>query len=94
MKPHLAGHDLEMFYRYLRKANVYFEYGSGGSTYQANKLNNIQKIYSVESDVQWQNKLKHTITKSKINYIFNEMDTKPNSWGNPGKNATDTQKKL
>ena len=73
--------------------NVYFEYGSGGSTYQANQLNNIQKIYSVESDVQWQNKLKHTITNSKINYIFNEMDTKPNSWGNPGKNATDTQKK-
>ena len=24
-----------MFYKYLNRAKIYFEYGSGGSTYQA-----------------------------------------------------------
>ena len=92
MEPHLAKNDKEMFYRYLKNANVYFEYGSGGSTYQASISNNINKIYSVESDAFWQNKLKQTITNPNIEYIFNEMDTQPKNWGHPGKNATKLQK--
>lgn len=92
MEPWLAKNDKEMFYRYLKNINVYFEYGSGGSTYQASIMNNIKKIYSVESDIQWQNKLKQIITFPNINYIYNEMDTQPNTWGNPGKNATNIQK--
>jgi len=91
MEPHLEKNDKGMFYRYLKNINVYFEYGSGGSTYQASILNK-KKIYSVESDIQWQNKLKQTITNPNINYIYNEMDTKPDTWGNPGKNATNIQK--
>jgi len=39
------------------------------------------------------NKLNKTITNPNINYIYNEMDTQPNTWGNPGKNATYIQKK-
>ena len=31
---------------------IYFEYGFGGSTYQASTRDNIIKIYSVESDEQ------------------------------------------
>lgn len=34
-----------MFYRYLKNINVYFEYGLGGSTYQASILNNIKNIF-------------------------------------------------
>ena len=37
-----------MFYKYLNNTSVYFEYGSGGSTYQASTRKNIKKIYSVE----------------------------------------------
>lgn len=92
MKPHLEKNDLEMFYKYLKNTNVYFEYGSGGSTYQASILDNIKKIYSVESDAQWQNKLKKNITNPNINYIFSEMNTQPKTWGHPGKNATNLQK--
>ena len=77
-----------MFYSFLEKASVYFEYGSGGSTYQASLRDNIKKIYTVESDKQWLYILNYKITKPNINYIFNEMDTQPNNWGNPGKNAT------
>ena len=89
MKPHLGTNDEKMFYKYLNNAKIYFEYGSGGSTYQASIRDNIQKIYSVESDIQWQSKLKRTIKKENIVYIFNEMDTRPNNWGNPGVNATE-----
>ena len=93
MQPHLKKNDITMFYNYLKNATVYFEYGSGGSTYQASILKNIKKIYSVESDIQWQNKLKQLITNPNIHYIFNEMNTQPITWGHPGKYATNIQKK-
>ena len=37
-------------------------------------------------------KLKKTITNPNINYIYNEMDTRSNKWGHPGKNANNIQK--
>ena len=92
MEPFLSKNDKNLFYNYLDNINVYFEYGSGGSTYQASIRKNIKTIYSVESDITWHNKLKETITNPNINYIYTEMDTKPNNWGDPGKNATNTQK--
>jgi hypothetical protein len=92
MEPHLGKNDKEVFYNYLGNIKVYFEYGSGGSTYQTSIFKNIENIYSVESDLQWQKKLKKEITNPNINYIFNEMDTQPNTWGHPGKNATNIQK--
>ena len=92
MKPLLAENDEKIFYLYLKDISVYFEYGSGGSTYQSSIRNNIKKIYSVESDVDWQNKLKQLIQHPNIKYIYNEMDTQKNTWGSPGENATDIQK--
>ena len=92
MEPHLAKNDKEMFFRYLKNINFYFEYGSGGSTYQASIRNNIKYIYTVESDINWQKKLKQLIKNPNISYIFNEMDTQLNNWGYPGKNATKIQK--
>lgn len=84
MIPELSANDMKMFYRYLDKSTDYFEYGSGGSTYQANLRPNIQKIYTVESDKTWMNKLKSQIkNNSKITYIYNEMGTKPHTWGYP-----------
>lgn len=91
MEPHLAENDMIMFNKYLNIAKVYFEYGSGGSTYQASIKNNITKIYTVESDKEWQNKLKK-FNNNKIVFIYNEMDTRPNTWGRPGKKATPLQK--
>jgi len=91
MEPWLANNDKIMFYRYLDKASVYFEYGSGGSTYQASIRNNILKIYSVESDMQWFNKLKQEVISNKLIFFYNEMDARPNTCGNPGKNSTPQQ---
>lgn len=92
MRPWVDNNDLKLFYKYLNKSKIYFEYGSGGSTYQASIRKNINKIYSVESDRKWQNILKTKIKKTNVNYIFNNMNTRPNSLGAPGKNATDIQK--
>ena len=92
MKPALGKNDIKMFYKYLDKAKVFFEYGSGGSTFQASIRSNIKKIYSVESDKGWYNKVKKQITNKKLNYIYNEMDTQPNNWGQPGPKSTPSQK--
>ena len=92
MIPHLEPNDMKMFYRYLDKLSVYFEYGSGGSTYQASIRSNIQHIYTVESDIEWQQKLKKKIKHDNVVYIYNEMDTQPDNWGHPGKNSTNLQK--
>ena len=74
MEPWFGKNDKKMFYKYLKNTNVYFEYGSGGTTYQAGILNNIKKIYSVESDIQWQDKLKKVLNPQtlqvKINTLF------------------------
>jgi protein O-GlcNAc transferase len=94
MEPHLGNNDKLMFYKYLDKSTNYFEFGSGGSTYQAALRKNIHAIYSVESDLDWYNKLKDILkNESRLNYIYNEMDTKPNTWGHPGPNSTPLQHK-
>jgi len=89
MQPLLIANDIPLFYKYLDKATHYFEFGSGGSTYQAAQRTGIQSITSVESDLEWHNKLKRAITDtSRINFIYNSMDTRPNNWGRPGPKST------
>lgn len=92
LEPLLSQNDKNMFYKILDKINVYFEYGSGGSTYQASIRNNIKTIYSIESDLEWHKKLKKEIKHSNANLIYNEMKTTSNNWGHPGKRATKEQK--
>lgn len=93
MIPHLGNNDLKLFYKYLDNCTVYFEYGSGGSTYQSYIRNNIKKIYSLESDFDWHNKLKTLLmdNNDKIDFIYNEMNSNPNTWGYPGSNCSENQ---
>ena len=93
MEPHLSINDKKMFYKYLDKCKIYFEYGSGGSTYQANIRNNIIKIYSVESDKEWYDILQEKITSKNFIYFYNEMNAVSNNWGYPGPNSTHIQHK-
>ena len=99
MKPWLAKHDIDIFYEYLSKSSYYFEFGSGGSTYQAATQDNVLKMFCVESDESWLNKVKDSIENSKhiskhIEYLYCDLKTKPNSCGNPGKECTDESKRL
>ena len=92
MEPHIAANDKIIFYKYLDKATVYFEYGSGGSTYQASIRPNINRVYSVESDNYWLEKVKQQVNSDKVTFFYNEMDAQPNTWGHPGKNSTPAQR--
>lgn len=91
MEPYLEKNDKLMFYKYLNKATIYFEYGSGGSTYQASIRNNIIKIYSTESDKKWHNILKKKIKSNNITFFYNEMNVQDKTWGYPGPNSTNIQ---
>ena len=80
-KPFMQIKELKAFLSFMKPNLTYFEFGSGGSTNVASyyKL----KVYSVESDVLWHNKLK----KNKINATYLTVDLKTNLWGNPGKDT-------
>jgi hypothetical protein len=88
--PFFKQNDKNLFYKYLNKSKYYFEYGSGGTTYQASLNPNIKKIISIESDYEVHNKIKNMITqnKEKITFQYCDMKTLPNTWGNPGKDST------
>ncbi len=96
MEPHFSVNDKKMFYKYLDNATGYFEYGSGGSTYQASIRKNIKYLYSVESDKHWHKRVKDNLDTSvsrDTTLIYNEMDTRPKNWGYPGKGASQKQLK-
>ncbi len=92
MQPHFHSTDRIMFYRYLDNSKNYFEFGSGGSTYQASIRPNIEKLFSVESDPDWYNKLKTVVKNKNLDYKYIDLKTIPNKWGYPGPSATNQQK--
>lgn len=66
LKPYMTQNEILFFKKYLKKSNTYLEFGSGGSTYFAIK-NGINKITSIETDLNWVNKLlKNETISSKI----------------------------
>lgn len=90
MKPHLCKEGMIMFEKYISKATHYAEFGSGGSTYYTALKNNIIKIYSVESDKEWIEKIKLQLPNNvlyKCNFLFHDIDTISNNWGYPGPNS-------
>jgi hypothetical protein len=89
-EPLFSSNDKEMFYKYLNNSTYYLEYGNGGSTFQASIRNDIKKIISVESDIDWFNKLKEIIStpdEERFNFHYIDMKTLPNTWGYPGPNS-------
>jgi protein O-GlcNAc transferase len=87
MNPYFSKIDVLMYYDYLNNANTYFEFGSGGSTYQAVKRSNIKTVYSVESDINWYNKVNTIINNNKLNFMLVDLKCMTNNWGNPGVNS-------
>jgi glycosyltransferase involved in cell wall biosynthesis len=84
-EPHFNPNDIYMFYDILNISNHYFEYGSGGSTIQAAKQENIKTIHSVESDPEWYKNVCNAIeTKKPITLMYRHLNAAPNMWGYPG----------
>lgn len=92
MNCHFNPRDNVMFSKYLDNSSNYFEYGSGGSTFQATIRDNIKRCNSVESDKDWIVTIDKNIKKYnqdiKTNLIFVDLKCDKNNWGNPGKGAT------
>jgi hypothetical protein len=65
----------------MKPENIYFEFGSGGSTNLASYFK--LKTYSVESDIKWHAKLKSSGIIA--NYIT--VDLKNTAFGYPGNNT-------
>lgn len=94
MEPAIKSLDKLLFYKYLDKATHYMEFGSGGSTYQASIRPNIKSICTVESDLEWIQKIQSKITHTSIQYNYIDIKAIPNSWGYPGKDCKpDSMKK-
>jgi len=81
-RPMMNDEDLKGFLSFMKPNLTYFEFGSGGSTNIASyyKL----KVYSVESDALWHNRLKN----SNINATFITVDLKTSNLGYPGNDTT------
>lgn len=84
MNPCFRECDLYVFYKYLRQARRYFEFGCGGSTFHANQTENIEKVYSVESDISWIENVKKNMPKNnKVQFIFIDLKCNQNKLGYP-----------
>lgn len=86
LKPNMSEEELIAFSYFMKSKNIYFEFGSGGSTNLASyyKLN---KIYSVESDIRWHNKIKN-LNLIGIIFITIDLKAKENKFGTPGLGTT------
>lgn len=85
IKPDIAKNDLTMLLKYIKNCKTYFEFGSGGSTNVVSQLFNLKKIYSVESDYRWYNKVKQILKKEvRLNLILIDLKCKENGYGYPG----------
>lgn len=97
MEPHIKPYDKEMFYKYLNKASHYFEFGGGGSTYQAAICPNIESVICIESSKEWirmiEEKLKNTLYSNKVDFQYIEIHNKGDRWGHPSLEATSDEKR-
>ena len=80
-RPVMSLTELKAFCYFMKPDNIYFEFGSGGSTNIASYYN--VKTFSVESDVKWHKKLKD----NRINAKYITIDLKSENYGYPGKNT-------
>jgi hypothetical protein len=94
--PHFANNDLIMFRKYLINSSNYLEFGSGGSTIEVLKYNNIKLVYSIENDITWYNKLINIVKDNNLdidkefNYIYIPMKVKENFWGHPDNSVSNS----
>jgi hypothetical protein len=88
MEPIIKPLDKILFYKYLDKATHYIEFGAGGSTYQASIRPNIKSICTVESDIEWIEKLQTNITHPCIHYNYIDIQALPRNLGYPGNSCS------
>ena len=84
-KPIMTDRDTKAFSSFMKPDNIYFYFGSGGSTNLASYYK-FKKIHSVESDVSWHNKLKSLLLNDII-YLTIDLNSRDN-FCKPGQGTT------
>ena len=87
-KPLMTDKELQAFLHFMKPDNIYFEFGSGGSTNVASFFK--VKTYSVESDAKWHKQLKDSGIKA--NYITIDLKSGPAGYPGTGTNVNDWKK--
>ena len=67
LEPMMSIEDKALLYQGFNRSHVYFEVGSGTSTFQA--LKHGLKVISVESDAAWYNKMKQIFVLENIGKV-------------------------
>ena len=81
--------EILLFLKYLKKCKKYFEYGCGGSTMLASKLNNIENIESVDNIkefitlIQKNSYINKRINSKTLNINYIDTNGDKNNWGRP-----------
>lgn len=79
LKVYMSHLEVILFKKYLKNAKYYLEYGSGDSTIFAIN-NNVKNIISIETDIEWYNKLmnnktiKNKINKNELDLIYHDLN--------------------
>ncbi len=82
MYVHMEPEEVVLFESLLQSADIYLEYGAGGSTYLAEQ-SSLKKIYSVESDLLWIEKIREYLPKNdRVHFHFADIG-KTGEWGFP-----------
>ena len=80
--PRMDNSEIAFLQTYLLKSENVFEFGCGGSTIFISNNQNIKNIHSVDSDIDWINKVKEDLPKkTKLRYI--DINADSHNWGHP-----------
>jgi hypothetical protein len=91
--PSLPDVVCKYFEEKLKTAKSYLEFGSGGSTVLASKFVK-GDIISVESDIEWFNKLQTNFKdNSKVKLHLVDLMCKPHTWGHPSVECPESRKR-
>lgn len=96
MIPFMNPDEIELLKKYFSRATNYFEFGCGGSTVLASQYQNIKSITSVESNIEWVDKVKGLLKplevsngssdqlfNDRFSYYYIDINANPKDWGRP-----------
>ena len=80
--PTMKNSEISFLQTYLLESENVFEFGCGSSTIFISNNENIKNIHSVDSNIDWINKIKENLPKkTKLHYV--DINADPDNWGHP-----------
>ena len=81
MNIQMTDDEIAKLKEYANKSNDIFEFGCGGSTVLISHLKNIKNLHSVDSDLNWINKVKEKVKENVVFHFVNIGEI--GDWGHP-----------